>query len=352
MLGIAQTPSTRIGSKGVFCLSAASVALLGTLVLVGSARAASPASEEATGLGTAETISNEASKPGPGEPAAEGDPKPIGEQTPKPITEETPKPIAEETPKPITEETPKPIAEETPKPIIEETPKPIAEETPKPIAEGTVKPTTESAAEEPQKPALSATPDTQENVPPPANVGGEVAPGAASDLIGSLATAYTVGGPGGAAPSSKARHGSAGTSTATITGQRPQSLSCALSGLQENAAEDCGVGVFGVQRLLAPAAIGFETTDASLVAATAEPPSGGGGGGSAVGSRPVGPSPGPAPSGSSGASAVGGAGVALSGFLTLAGLLGLAAPRAMRRLRLSCRPWLTACFVLIPERPG
>jgi hypothetical protein len=304
MLGIAQTPSTRIGSKGLFCLSAATMALLGTLVLVGSARAASPASEEATGLGTTETISNEASKPGSGEP------------------------------------------------IAEEKPKPIAEETPKPIVEGTVKPTTESAAQEAQKPALSATPDTQENLPPPANVGGEVAPGAASDLIGSLATAYTVGGPGGAAPSSKARHGSAGTSTATITGQRPQSLSCALSGLQESAGEDCGVGVFGVQRLLAAPATGVETTDASLVAATAGPPSGGGGGGSAVGSRPVSPAPGPAPSGSSGASAVGGAGVALSGFLTLAGLLGLAAPRAMRRLRLSCRPWLTACFVLIPERPG
>jgi len=40
------------------------------------------------------------------------------------------------------------------------------------------------------------------------------------------------------------------------------------------------------------------------------------------------------------------------GFLTLIGLLLLAAPRAMRRLRLSCEPWLTAFFVLIPERPG
>jgi hypothetical protein len=47
-----------------------------------------------------------------------------------------------------------------------------------------------------------------------------------------------------------------------------------------------------------------------------------------------------------------GSGTALSIFLTLAGLLLMAAPRAMRRLRLSCQPWLTACFVLIPERPG
>jgi hypothetical protein len=49
---------------------------------------------------------------------------------------------------------------------------------------------------------------------------------------------------------------------------------------------------------------------------------------------------------------MGGSGMGLSTFLTLAGLLLLGAPRAMRRLRLSCEPWLTACFVLIPERPG
>ncbi|HEV7162607.1 MAG TPA: hypothetical protein VGN25_05060 [Solirubrobacteraceae bacterium] len=65
-----------------------------------------------------------------------------------------------------------------------------------------------------------------------------------------------------------------------------------------------------------------------------------------------GPGPGPAPSGVSGGAATGGSGVAFSGFVTLAGLLLLAAPRALRRFRLSCRPWLTAFFVLIPERPG
>jgi hypothetical protein len=74
---------------------------------------------------------------------------------------------------------------------------------------------------------------------------------------------------------------------------------------------------------------------------------------SVVGGRPPGgPAPGPAPSGTSGGAAAGGSGVAFSGFVTLAGLLLLAAPRALRRLRLSFRPWLTAFFVLIPERPG
>jgi hypothetical protein len=65
----------------------------------------------------------------------------------------------------------------------------------------------------------------------------------------------------------------------------------------------------------------------------------------------VSPVPGPGPGGGSGSSAMGGSGLGMAAFVTLAGLLLLAAPRAMYRLRLSSRPWLTAFFVLIPERP-
>jgi hypothetical protein len=72
----------------------------------------------------------------------------------------------------------------------------------------------------------------------------------------------------------------------------------------------------------------------------------------AGGSRPVSPTPGPTPGGAAGGTATGGSGIAVSAFLTLAGLLLLAAPRALRRLRLSSSPWRTAFFVLIPERPG
>ncbi len=61
-----------------------------------------------------------------------------------------------------------------------------------------------------------------------------------------------------------------------------------------------------------------------------EPPDGG---------RSMPPAPGPAPGGASGVAAGGGgAGVGLSGFLAFALLLALAAPRAMRRLRLACLP--------------
>jgi hypothetical protein len=72
--------------------------------------------------------------------------------------------------------------------------------------------------------------------------------------------------------------------------------------------------------------------------------------GSGSGGRSVVPSS--PPSGAVGGSATGGSGIAQSGFFTFAGLLRLAPLRAMRRLRLSRRPLLTAFFVLIPERPG
>jgi hypothetical protein len=78
-------------------------------------------------------------------------------------------------------------------------------------------------------------------------------------------------------------------------------------------------------------------------------------GGHSVVSAPSGNStPGPSPGGSSGGASAGGGGggFAPSGALTLAGLLLLAAPRAMRLLRLLCRPWRGTCFALIPERPG
>jgi translation initiation factor IF-2 len=81
----------------------------------------------------------------------------------------------------------------------------------------------------------------------------------------------------------------------------------------------------------------------------------GDGGGHSVVSAPSGNStPGPSPGGGSGGATAGGggAGLAPSGALTFAGLLLLAAPRAMRLLRLLCRPWRSACFALIPERPG
>jgi hypothetical protein len=135
------------------------------------------------------------------------------------------------------------------------------------------------------------------------------------------------------------------------------SLSCELSDLGGRTTDNCTVGWLGGKRFVESSSVNFSPVAGSLAAAATGgvPPDGGHGGGSSMGNAPASPSPGPAPGGASGA-AVGGGGIggggAPSAFLSLAGLLLLAGPRALRRLRLSSRPWLTACFVLIPERPG
>jgi hypothetical protein len=126
------------------------------------------------------------------------------------------------------------------------------------------------------------------------------------------------------------------------------SLSC-VTAMGGNSS-DCTSVVLSPQSGLSTASNELATPSAPWNGANGGPPDNGGG--SAVGNRPVGPSPGPPPSGASGGAAVGGSGLAPPAFLTLAGLLLLAGSLAMRRLRLSSRPWLTAFFVLIPERPG
>jgi hypothetical protein len=77
--------------------------------------------------------------------------------------------------------------------------------------------------------------------------------------------------------------------------------------------------------------------------------------GTGVGGRPAPAAPPehapPSPGGASPATAAG-TGFGFSIFLTLAGLLMLAAPWAKRRLGLASEPWRLAPFVLIPERPG
>jgi hypothetical protein len=141
--------------------------------------------------------------------------------------------------------------------------------------------------------------------------------------------------------------------TGMTSAQRAGSFSCELSQLGGSLTDNCTVGWLGAPRFLSGgASAGLVTAASSLVAATfAGSPSQSGHGGSAISAPPVGPAPGPAPGGAAGA-ATGASGVApLSTFLTLAGLLLLGAPRVLRRLRLSCEPWLAGCFVLVPERP-
>ena len=128
-----------------------------------------------------------------------------------------------------------------------------------------------------------------------------------------------------------------------------RSLSCFTSGRAGRSGEQCPW--LGAQPLLGASAISVRGYPASG-AGPNWPSDDGDHGAPAVGGRlPVNPVPGPAPGGVSGGSASGASGFGLSAFVTLAGLLLLAAPRALRRLRLLCQPLRTACFVLIPEHP-
>ena len=139
--------------------------------------------------------------------------------------------------------------------------------------------------------------------------------------------------------------------------RRAAQRSCELS-ILGGPASACGGG-WATSAVLASAAPGSAMpVSAEAVLAIANGPGGddhNDSGGGSAGGRPVGPAPEPAPGGAAGGGVAGGSsggGVGLAGFLTIAALLLLAAPRALRRLRLSCRPYRTAFFVLIPERPG
>ncbi len=356
MPGIAQSPSTRIVIRGHLLVRAGVLAVLGSLIFAASAFSA----------GTIEPSSTEAPPSGQGSQAGPFGP-PITEPAPATPPTEVVKPPAPETPpveaaKPPAPETPpveaaKPPAPETPpveaaKPPAPETPpveivKPPAPETP---AVGAAPEQPGAATVEPVAPIADAPPPP----PPPAAPAIPVASGPGPWLA-------TVATPIGADPSNAAAAGGR-HARATRTGETearagqgsagPGGVSrCLLSGLGGPIAHNCfdswpgaaavavaATPVLTAAPTLAPAADGSSSTQDS--------------GGSAGGGRPVLPSPGPAPGGASGAAGGSGAGVGLSGFLTLAGLLLLAAPRAMRRLRLSCLPWRTAFFVLIPERPG
>jgi hypothetical protein len=364
MFGIAEDPSTRIVSKGLRSLRPVILALLGALVLTGTAHASGPGQTvDATAapigkaiLQSAGAIATSGAKAVAGTPTSPATPivappvlgageppkvaVPGGEEPPKVVV-----PGGEETPKVVVpggEETPKvavPGGEEPPKVVVpggEETPKvavPGGEETPK------VAPPVPGAEATP-KVALSPPPAARQDAATPNGASGEAAPEVPSTPIVSLTRASTTG------------PASVGVAGGISAAHRAGDLTCEFPYLGGRMTDSCAAGWLSTQRFLSASPLDSATAAASLAAAPSGAPAGGGHDGSAVGSPPVSPAPGPAPSGASGGSAVGASGLALSGFLTLAGLLLLGAPRAMRRLRLSCQPWLTACFVLIPERPG
>lgn len=355
---IGHNPSMRVVDSGSFCLRAMMLAILCTLALSGSAYAdeqgvATPPAESLetqstggtpTGGGSGEPPPAEVT--GGGDPTGGGEPMSGGEPTQAPV--ETPPAASEET----TGSTPPSGggAAETPA---------AGEAAPKEQAAAAVKASTDEEAQmAASASSRTITPDAgvAQAVVTHSDSAGETSPQSQA-LIGGALTAPPT------APTARATEQQASATPATdedghatlTAAQRAGPLNCELSALGGRTTDNCTAGWLGTKRFLDTSSVSFTPDAASIAAAIGGglPPSGGHGGGSAVGNAPVSPTPGPAPSGASGAAmGGGGGGVAPSAFLSLAGLLLLAAPRAMRRLRLSCRPLLTACFVLIPERPG
>jgi hypothetical protein len=386
MLGIGN-PSTPSVSKGPLLMRAVALALLGALMLAASAHARGPGRDaDATVAPGENAVAQSADAVAlPGVDVGAETPTEVGE-TPTPTPEvgvtagpvekapEAPIPAAEEkapeAPSPTAEEkapeapAPPPAEEkapEAPAPAAEEkapeAPAPAAEEKPEtahpgPVAEEkTLEPVPAvRAAEEPREGTLSSTGTPPQDPAATEHVSGEPAPEGPSALLGSLPP--SVGGPGATSTSSEEDQRALAAAAAMKAAKRAGDFICELSALGVRRSGNCGSGWLTAQRVVSGSPIGFAGAAASLALGADGPPPGGGHGGSAVGNPPVSPANGSAPSGASGGSAMGPSGLALSGFLTLAGLLLLGAPRAMRRLRLSCEPWRIGCFVLIPERPG
>jgi hypothetical protein len=367
-------------------LCSVALALLGALILATSANASELAVEDPTGIatvvGSGEELTDTAT-PAPAAPEAEtlvAAPSPEGvvAQVPEVPTIEAELPI-DEAPAP----TPEAPAPEAPAP----TPEAPAPEAPAPTPEGPA-PTPEAPAPSPpaQEAIVQSSPEPVSEKPAPERPQDAEGAASQSEAAGGAETSSTkgtqsVGGVGAAAPGGGLPLGTpldpvvpktgspadgtaepltaaaARAASATIAARKSAAfgagpVDCAKA-LQAGAGEACSSWVVAPQRsessLLPLGTPGGPLPPDPNGGAT------GGGGGHSVVSAPSGNStPGPQPgSGSGGASAGGGGGgLATSGFLSLAGLLLLAAPRAMRRLRLLCQPWRTACFALIPERPG
>ena len=360
MLGIAHNPSTRTTYKVILCLRMVTLALLGALVLAASAQAAA---ESPTAALTEAPNTSAASETVGGGAGSGGSTEGAGSTT---GSEKMPETVSVSTPV---------VVENQP----ESTPAPGSGKTPS-SAEGVGVPVKQPEVQVPEPSKIPAGTDgtekeslsvaagpekTSEDPPPPTIVDTpviltrsdlgyatpEIGYEAAPDVPAALINSPTDPPNGGALEAGAAEAAASVAAVAQISNaQRAGELSCELSSLSGDMSGNCSAEWLTPQRFLSGSPASYAAAVAAL-APTSGPPGDGGRGGAAVGSPPVSPGPGPAPAGAAGSSA-GATGLALSGFLTLAGLLLLGAPRAMRRLRLSCQPWRTACFVLIPERPG
>jgi outer membrane biosynthesis protein TonB len=373
VLGITQNFSTRILAKGLLCAGVIAIALLLTFAAGASASVAesvfrSSASDGSASEPTPRSTTSLPSAPEPPSTETTTPPGPVVEVTPPPtppvvvVVQPPTVPVVEVTPPPAPPVVPAPEPAppaEVNVPVTPVTELGPAEVTPpsKPIAEAALasaEPIAATAAEAALSVATPSPGQIAGALPSPSaaatqdGAATDAAPVEASSvLLGRLAVRSA-----GRSPRPPTAPGAAASADGVpVVGlsaaQRAAELSCELSGMAGTMTDNCRAGWLGAQVALSARAAGFRIPTGSRTG-----PPDDGYGESTGGSHPAIPAPAPAPSSAVGGSAAGGSGVALSGFFTLAGLLLLAAPRALRRLRLSDQPWLTAFFVLIPERPG
>jgi hypothetical protein len=335
----------------------------------GSSPESSPTAPEAP-VGTGETApgtgqvggSGEAPAPAPTEVAPEtpAGEAPAGEsppaETPPVETQSTPPgESTSEAPATPSETTEQPPAESTPGPEVTETQSiPPTSDKPEEQAQSKVTQAEEASAlsgSTTHPPATidaslsTTTPDAHSStleVPPSAPAPAQVAPIAAqvTEVSAERETAQ------------------AGTSQGrgvTVASKQAGRFSCELSALGGSSTDNCTAGwlTSSPVTVVPPATSAAVAAVSSLVVAPvgSTSPADSARSGFIASGPPLTPPPGPAPSGASGVAGVGSSGAGVSIFLTLAGLLLLGAPRAIRRLRFSFEPWLAGCFVLIPERP-
>jgi hypothetical protein len=346
-------------TNGRRCLSAFVVAMFAVLLLASAARAevlggGAEGQEPGTGTATEPRQSGEGGSEGetqeapqsPGEeevaPEASGGGEATGETPVEPPVEpQPPSETAEATPPAPTETAETPVTIER------------GEETPIVLNQETVK-STESAEGGASAGAASHT----SSLPPPVGTADSSARPAALEgpaLTGPPATAATI-----TAQLADVSGGTKGSTKANPTrsaGSQAGRFRCELSALGGKMTDNCTAGWLGAPREAGstPTSAAISAVSSLAAAAVVDSPAGGGHGGSGPGGSPLTSAPGPAPGGSSGvatgAGSSGGSGTGVSIFITLAGLLLLGAPRALRRLQRAFEPWLAGCFVLIPERP-
>ena len=363
MLVIVPNLPTRMVTKSLSCLGPLCLALVAAfslLVVSASAEVTGPVAETGSAASTETTPVAQGTEQGEGAGvgvpvagSATGGAPPAAAETLPPASQPTPAPVAGETP-PATQpasppaQPPPPAAEPGPPPSQSTPPTPPKEEVPTPVAleapttpkvdEHVAEATTGTSAtgSPPSAPAPRAAEPPYEGPVWFATTPQELPQLGASPVEG----AGPSGGPGGPSPPAPRK----------ASAQWPAQLGGELSALGLPMTGGPKTPWLSSQPLLAatPARL---ATEADLLE---NGPAGAGGvdGHSGSGAPPVTPGPGPAPGGAAGGASGGSGGIALSGLLPLAGLLLLAGPRAIRRLRLSCPPLLTSCFALIPERPG